>query len=174
MKKTKARVQLICYTGAPGELIASAARLCYAEDTETIFDQDPGQAEKFVGMLRNMGHMSPIEHAVFTFYIEGVSRAMTHQLVRHRLASYSQRSQRYVMHGVFDYIMPPQLKGKKVRDGGVDVDAERYFEETMQYLASRYTRLNEALGSSGESSNEDARYAACVLSGKSVALPTRC
>jgi thymidylate synthase (FAD) len=86
MKKTKARVRLIRYTGAPGELIASAARLCYAKDTETVFDQEPGQAEKFVGMLRDMGHMSPIEHAVFTFYIEGVSRAMTHQLVRHRLS----------------------------------------------------------------------------------------
>ena len=119
MKKTKARVRLIRYTSAPGELIVSAARLCYAKDTETIFDQDPGRAERFVEMLRNMGHVSPIEHAVFTFYIEGVSRAMTHQLVRHRLASYSQRSQRYVMHGDFNYLMPPQLKGKKVRDGGL-------------------------------------------------------
>jgi len=158
VKKTKARVRLIRYTGAPGELIASAARLCYAEETETIFDQDPGQAEKFVGMLRDMGHMSPIEHSVFTFYIEGVSRAMTHQLVRHRLASYSQRSQRYVPHGGFDYVIPPQFKGKKVRDNGAEVDAERYFEETMGYLAGRYVKLNEALGSSGESSNEDARY----------------
>ncbi|HUV50880.1 MAG TPA: FAD-dependent thymidylate synthase [Anaerolineae bacterium] len=154
----EARVQLIRYTGAPEELIASAAKLCYAEDTETIFDQKPEQAKKFVGMLRNMGHMSPIEHAVFTFYIEGVSRAMTHQLVRHRLASYSQRSQRYVTHGGFDYIIPPQLKGKKVKDKGADVDAERYFEETMEYLAERYVKLNEALGDKGESSNEDARY----------------
>ena len=158
MKKTKARVKLIRYTGAPGELITSAAKLCYAEDTETIFNRDSDQTEKFVGMLRNMGHMSPIEHAVFTFYIEGVSRAMTHQLVRHRLASYSQRSQRYVMHDGFDYIMPPQIKGKKVKDKGVEVDAETYFEETMEYLAKRYASLNEALGNRGESSNEDARY----------------
>ncbi len=158
MKKTKARVRLIRYTGAPDELIASAARLCYAQDTEMIFDQDAGRAEKFVGMLRDMGHMSPIEHAVFTFYIEGVSRAMTHQLVRHRLASYSQRSQRYVTHEGFDYIIPPQLKGRKVRDGGAEVDAEKYFEETMEYMAGRYARLNDALGHKGESSNEDARY----------------
>ena len=54
--------------------------------------------------------------------------------------------------------MPPQLKGKKVRDEGAEVDAEKYFEETMEYLAGRYARLNEALGSRGESSNEDARY----------------
>jgi thymidylate synthase (FAD) len=123
-----------------------------------IFDQDAGQAEKFVHMLRDMGHMSPIEHAVFTFYAEGVSRAMTHQLVRHRLASYSQRSQRYVAHGGFDYIIPPQFKGKKITDLDREVDAEEYFKDTMKYLAERYTRLNEALGHKGESSNEDARY----------------
>lgn len=158
MKRTEAKVRLIRYTDAPGELIASAASLCYAKETETIFDQNPDQAEKLVRMLRNMGHMSPIEHAAFTFYIEGVSRAMTHQLVRHRLASYSQRSQRYVTHDGFDYIVPPQLAGKKVKDGGAEVDAERYFEETMEYLARRYARLNEALGCKGESSSEDARY----------------
>ena len=73
MKKTKPKVQLIRYTGAPCELIASAARLCYAEDTETIFDQDSGQAEKFVGMLRNMGYMSPIEHVVFSLTYSGKS-----------------------------------------------------------------------------------------------------
>lgn len=158
MKRTKARVRLIRYTDAPGEVIASAARLCYAKDTKTIFSQDQSRVEKFVRVLRDMGHMSPVEHAVFTFYIEGVSRAMTHQLVRHRLASYSQRSQRYVRHDGFDYVMPPQLKGKKVKEGDVEVDAEKYFQKTMEYLAKRYAKLNEALGNKGESSNEDARY----------------
>jgi len=71
MKKTKASVRLIRYTSAPGELIASAAKLCYAKDTETIFDQDPGRAERFVEMLRNMGHVSPIEHAVFYLLYRG-------------------------------------------------------------------------------------------------------
>jgi len=158
MKKTKARVRLIRYTDAPGEIIASAARLCYAKDTETIFSREPGRTEEFVRVLRDMGHMSPVEHAVFTFYIEGVSRAMTHQLVRHRLASYSQRSQRYVRHDGFDYVIPPQLRGKKVKEGNIEVDAEKYFRKTMEYLAMRYARLNEAMGNKGESSNEDARY----------------
>ena len=158
MKRTKAKTRLIRYTDAPGEVIASAAKLCYAKDTKMILSQDPGQVEKFVGVLRDMGHMSPVEHASFTFYIEGVSRAMTHQLVRHRLASYSQRSQRYVRHDGFEYVIPPQFKGKKVKENGAEIDAEEYFRETMEYLARRYAKLNEALGDSGESSNEDARY----------------
>jgi len=158
MRRTKARVCLIRHSDVPEDLIASAARLCYAKDTKAIFDQDPGQAKKFVRLLRDMGHMSPVEHASFTFYIEGVSRAMTHQLVRHRLASYSQRSQRYVRHDGFEYVIPPQFKGKKVKENGVEIDAEEYFRETMEYLARRYAKLNEALGDSGESSNEDARY----------------
>ncbi|MBW1927413.1 MAG: FAD-dependent thymidylate synthase [Deltaproteobacteria bacterium] len=158
MRRTKARVRLIRHSDVPEDLIASAARLCYAKDTKAIFDQDPGQTKKFVRLLRDMGHMSPVEHASFTFYIEGVSRAMTHQLVRHRLASYSQRSQRYVRHDGFEYVIPPQFKGKKVKENGAEIDAEEYFRETMEYLARRYAKLNEALGGSGESSNEDARY----------------
>ncbi|MCW7073173.1 MAG: FAD-dependent thymidylate synthase [Methanophagales archaeon] len=158
MRRTKARVRLIRHSDVPEDLIASAARLCYAKDTKAIFGQDPGQAKKFVRLLRDMGHMSPVEHASFTFYIEGVSRAMTHQLVRHRLASYSQRSQRYVRHDGFEYVIPPQFKGKKVKENGAEIDAEEYFRETMEYLARRYAKLNEALGDSGESSNEDARY----------------
>jgi thymidylate synthase (FAD) len=83
---------------------------------------------------------------------------MTHQLVRHRLASYSQRSQRYVGHARFDYVVPPQLKGKTVKLEDGEVDAVAYFAETMETLAERYGKLNEALGEKGESSNEDARY----------------
>ena len=158
MEPTKARVRLIRHTAGPEGLIASAAKLCYAKDTSSVLEQEKDEAEKFVRILRNMGHMSPVEHASFTFYIEGVSRAMTHQLVRHRLASYSQRSQRYVRHDGFEYVIPPQFKGKKVRENDTEIDAEEYFEETMAYLAGRYARLNEALGGSGESSNEDARY----------------
>ena len=158
MRRTKASVRLISHTDASEDVIASAARLCYAKDTKAIFDQDPGQAKKYVRLLRNMGHMSPVEHASFTFYIEGVSRAMTHQLVRHRLASYSQRSQRYVRHDGFEYVIPPRFKDKKVKENDAEIDAEKYFEKTMEYLARRYAKLNEALGDSGESSNEDARY----------------
>jgi thymidylate synthase (FAD) len=158
MKRVTASVQLVQHTSQPAALIASAAKLCYAEDTSGILRQDAEAAGRFVGMLKQLGHLSPIEHASFTFFVEGVSRAMTHQLVRHRIASFSQRSQRYVGHADFDYILPPELEGKTVRVDGRDVPAGDFYHETMQLIADRYRQLNEALGATGESSNQDARY----------------
>ena len=158
MGRISARVMLIRSTPQPAEIISSAAKLCYASKTDGILDQDAGKACSFVNRLLQLGHMSPIEHAVFTFYIEGISRAVTHQLVRHRIASYSQRSQRYVNHDSFDYVVPPQLEGRVVEIDGLEYDAVDYYEQTMHIIAERYTRLNEALGSQGEGSNEDARY----------------
>lgn len=158
MKPVQAQVTLVQYTADPEGLIASAAKLCYADDTETLLQQESGAARKFVAMLKKIGHLSPIEHASFTFYLEGVSRAMTHQLVRHRVASYSQRSQRYVGHADFDYIVPPQLEGKTVEVDGTQIDAGEYFAETMAMIARRYSSLNKALGETGEESNQDARY----------------
>lgn len=158
MPSARLKVSLVRFTPDPEETVAGAAKLCYASKTEGLFRQPAGMARKFVAQLADMGHMSPVEHAVFTFYIEGVSRAMTHQLVRHRIASYSQRSQRYVAHDGFDYVLPPSLKGKTVRTEGGPVDAEDYYRETMRLVAARYAALNDALGRTGEGSNEDARY----------------
>lgn len=158
MGRVTAKVTLVRCTGTPDELIASAAKLCYAAETGEILEQDPEGAGKFVAMLSRMGHLSPIEHAAFTFYIEGVSRAMTHQLVRHRIASYSQRSQRYVRHAAFDYVIPPQIDGKTVKTENGEIDASEFFAETMDIIAERYSLLNQALGDKGEKSNEDARY----------------
>lgn len=159
MPPVSPRVTLVRHTPDAAEVVASAAKLCYASDTSSILEQEPGKAEGFVRKLVEMGHMSPIEHASFTFYLEGVSRALTHQLVRHRIASYSQRSQRYVRHDEFDYIIPPDLEGKTVSDGEGEQDAVEYFKETMDMIARRYQALNKALGDRGESSNQDARYA---------------
>ena len=103
---TSCKVVLLRGTSNPQELIASAAKLCYAKDTDDVFKQDKKTSGDFVKMLKRLGHLSPVEHASFTFYVEGVSRALTHQLVRHRVASYSQRSQRYVEHGKFEYVNP--------------------------------------------------------------------
>jgi thymidylate synthase (FAD) len=158
MPATLAKVMLVRWSPEPEQLIAAAAKLCYAENINNLFTQDPAKAGQFVQKLKNMGHLSPIEHAVFTFYIDGVSRAMSHQLVRHRLASYSQRSQRYVKHTEFAYVVPPALKGKTIKENDKKIDAEDYFKDTMEYIARRYTALVEALGNKGESSNEDARY----------------
>lgn len=158
MKRVTATVTLARHTADPQELIASAARLCYATETEGILDQDPAGAAKFVAMLKRLGHHSTLEHASFTFLLEGVSRALTHQLVRHRIASFSQRSQRYVAHGDFDYVMPPQLEEKTVDDDGRSVPAADYFRETMELIADRYEKLCEAMGNEGERTNQDARY----------------
>lgn len=152
------RVTLVQHTERPDEVIAAAARLCYAANTEGIFERAAEDAHDLVARLTRMGHHSPLEHASFTFYLEGVSRALTHQLVRHRIASYSQRSQRYVAHDSFDYVVPPQLEGCTVEVDGHTMDATAYFEETMRLIAQRYRVLNDALGRTGERSNEDARY----------------
>ncbi|MFC1635206.1 FAD-dependent thymidylate synthase [Planctomycetota bacterium] len=158
MGTVQAKVVLVKATDQAEELISSAGKLCYARDSRRIFRADSKDPGEFVQKLMQMGHESPIEHVVFTFYIEGVSRAMTHQLVRHRLASYSQRSQRYVDHDCFDYVVPPRLKGKTVEIEGEQIDAVAYFEQTMDLIAERYARLKDALGLKGEKSNEDARY----------------
>lgn len=158
MPEVESKVTLVAHTPAPEELVASAAKLCYASNTSTILDQNKTKAEKFIKRVCDMGHFSTIEHVSFTFLIEGVSRALTHQLVRHRIASYSQRSQRYVNHETFDYIMPPELKGKSIELDGEKIAAEEYYAETMELIAERYKMLNTALGDNGEASNQDARY----------------
>ncbi len=106
------KVTLITHTPEPERVIASAAKLCYSSsDIETLMDGlTADKIENFIKKLTDLGHQSPLEHCSFTFGIEGVSRALTHQLVRHRLASYSQKSQRYVKEGSFEYITPNSIK----------------------------------------------------------------
>ncbi len=92
------RVRLLTHTPDPEAVVAQAARLCYSPlDIEGVRDAlKAGERAKLIGQVVSLGHHSVLEHASFTFGLEGVSRAMTHQLVRHRIASYSQQSQRYV------------------------------------------------------------------------------
>ena len=105
------KVKLLEHTPHPERVVAMAARLCYSaagaeELAEKMTDE---QVEKLVDKIIQMGHASTMEHVSFTFGIEGVSRVLTHQLVRHRLASYSQQSQRYVAEHDFEYILPPSI-----------------------------------------------------------------
>jgi thymidylate synthase (FAD) len=92
------KVILLQHTQDPERVVAQAARLCYsAAGVEAIAEKlTPDKTAGFIRMLAEAGHVSAFEHASFTFGIEGVSRSLTHQLVRHRVASYSQQSQRYV------------------------------------------------------------------------------
>ena len=104
-------VKLLNYTPDPERTVAAAARLCYSETgaADLLKDLSDEQVAKLLTHLVQSGHESPTEHVTFTFAIEGVSRALSHQLVRHRLASYSQQSQRYVREEAFDFIIPPSI-----------------------------------------------------------------
>lgn len=103
------KVKLLTHTPNPEKVIAMAAKLCYSpvgvDELEEKLTDD--KIEKFVEHLISIGHESPLEHVAFTFAIEGVSRSYSHQQVRHRLASYSQQSQRYVKEGDnFEFVTP--------------------------------------------------------------------
>lgn len=91
-------VELLNYTPRPEVQVARAARLCYyGSDIDQLKETMTSvKSAELVRKLVKMGHLSTVEHVTFTFGIEGVSRALSHQLVRHRIASYSQQSQRYV------------------------------------------------------------------------------
>lgn len=104
-------VKLIAYTPEPEKAVACAAKLCYASsDIESLYD---GLTEEktaaFLDHLNNIGHASPIEHASFTFGIEGVSRSLLAQITRHRIASFSVQSQRYVKNKALEYVLPPEI-----------------------------------------------------------------
>ncbi len=105
------KVVLLGHTPDPERLVASAARLCYSaasiEDVrERLTDE---KTAAFLDMLAEMGHDSPTEHVTFTFGIEGVSRSLLAQITRHRIASYSVQSQRYVKADAFEYVVPPEI-----------------------------------------------------------------
>ena len=114
------KVELIAYTPNPDYVVAMSAKLCYSKVGVSDIREglDDENVEKFISHLTSIGHESPVEHISFTFAIEGISRTCTHQLVRHRIASYSQQSQRYVKLNQFEYIIPPQIenneKAKKI------------------------------------------------------------
>ncbi len=154
--ETKLKVVLLSNTPNPEETIAIAAKLCYSpSDIGSLKRKIAAKDQKgFVKKLMNMGHMSPIEHASFTFAVEGISRACSHQLVRHRLASYSQQSQRYVSEEAgFDYVIPETIKG--------DEDLEQYFTEFMAKTQKAYNHIVKKLnrkGINGEAANQDARF----------------
>lgn len=137
--ESKLKVKLIQYTPEPEKTIAAAAKLCYSKSgaMDIIEDLTDEKTKKFLDMLMDLGHSSPIEHVSFTFAVEGVSRSLTHQLVRHRIASYSQKSQRYVKEGQFEYIIPPEIKKDKI--------SLEIFKTAMEKTQEYYDLLTEKL-----------------------------
>ena len=133
------KVTLISHTPNPEATVAAAAKLCYSPSTiETIMDGlTPEKTASFVEMLSEIGHESPIEHVSFTFGVEGISRACSHQLVRHRIASYSQKSQRYVSEDSFEYVIPPEVEAIP--------EAKEEFIRQMEAIDEGYKRLANLL-----------------------------
>lgn len=132
-------VELLRYTPDGEKLIASAAKLCYSsvgikEIEDNLEDE---KIESFLSMLMDLNHESPIEHLSFTFGVEGVSRTLSHQLVRHRIASYSQQSQRYVRLDQFEYIVPPAIEN--------NLQAKGIFIKTMEADQKSYDEISEIL-----------------------------
>ncbi len=105
-------VELLQYNPDCEKIIAAAAKLCYSSSAiDGILDGlDEEKTQNFLARLVSMGHESPIEHVTFTFGIEGVSRSLLAQITRHRIASFSVKSQRYVKEGKFEFITPPEIE----------------------------------------------------------------
>lgn len=154
MPQTHLHVELIAHTPLPEQVCALGARLCYSKaDVDALMERVSEQDQSaFLNRIMQSGHLSVLEHASFTFAIEGVSRALLAQITRHRIASFSVQSQRYVsLADGFNYIIPPAIEA-------LGPQAVARYHEQMQQMQQWYAQWQNELGAKGESSNEDARF----------------
>ena len=135
----KLQVKLLTHTPEPQKIMAAAAKLCYARaDIDTVMDGlSPEKVDNFIDMLAGLGHESPMEHMTFTFGIENVSRSLLAQITRHRMASFSVQSQRYVSEKDFEFVTPDQIAENE--------DAKALYLETMENIAKSYNALADML-----------------------------
>ena len=150
------KVKIIAHTPEPDKVVAQAGKLCYSavgvnEITQKLTEEE---IARYVNMLASIGHESPLEHVSFTFAIEGISRACTHQIVRHRIASYSQQSQRYVKLEQFEYIIPPAIESNS--------EAKRIFIEAMERDQKAYDELVDLLLEDILIDKHAADYGSCI------------
>lgn len=164
-------VKLIAHTPNPEAVVAAAARLCYsAVGVEALLEaQTPEKNTKFVKMLATIGHESPIEHVSFTFAVEGVSRSLLAQLTRHRIASFSVQSQRYVRLDDFRFVIPPEIEAQPEAKALFLAAMKRQGEEYLALAAALERKHKRALMDQGldektaaqkaeKMANEDARF----------------
>jgi len=176
MPEASMRVELLSHTPEPLAVIYAAFRQCYhagfAGDMWPRLvagDIPPEKQAEFVAQVMASGHVSPVEHASFTFALSGVSRALTHQLVRHRMASYSQQSQRYVDGSGFEHVMPPAVARNAA--------ARSRFEACMAELDQAYRDIKsllEADGREGSTAGEDARFVLPQAAASRVVFTMNC
>lgn len=129
------KVTLIAHTPNPEQVVAAAARLCYSDShIDTLLEGMTSEKSRdFVRKLAAMGHESPTEHVSFTFGIEGVSRSLLAQITRHRIASYSVQSQRYVRLDQFEYVTPTEVEQ--------DEEGAEAFRQAMEQAGEEYRRI---------------------------------
>ena len=152
-ERKKLKVILLRHTLSPEETIALSAKLCYSKSTiEDLRDKISRKDQsEFIEKLMNMGHESVLEHVTFSFGVEGVSRVLLAQLTRHRIASCSVQSQRYVSYeNGFGYILPDSI-------AALGEDAVQQYQKQMDTIEGWYVDWQQKLGK-GEKSNEDARF----------------
>lgn len=132
-------VELLQFNPDCEKIVAAAAKLCYSSsEINGILDGlDKEKTTAFIERLMSMGHESPLEHITFTFGIEGVSRSLLAQFTRHRIASYSVKSQRYVNEGKFEFITPPEIEAEP--------EAKKLFLEAMEDDVAKYNAISEIL-----------------------------
>ena len=153
MAEQHLNVTLIAHTPEPEKVIAMASRTCYSALDLAGLDQktDTTDNAAYIRRVLASGHTSIAEHASFTFGLEGVSRTLLAQITRHRVASFSVQSQRYVSVAgaeVFDYVLPPRIRA-------LGPEAEEKFAQQMKTMQHWYDEWSEALG---QDSAEDARF----------------
>ena len=166
-----AKVTLLAYTPRPEKVVAASAKLCYSpSDIETVYEGlTEEKTASFVEMLAQIGHESPIEHASFTFGIEGVSRSLLAQITRHRIASFSVQSQRYVAEKAFEYVVPPEIEGipeAKAEFLRAMEEDQRHYENLTALLQKKHEEEflregkteKEARRLAGKKAIEDARF----------------
>ncbi|MDD5015062.1 MAG: FAD-dependent thymidylate synthase, partial [Atribacterota bacterium] len=141
------KVALINYTKDPEKIVAQSARLCYsALGIEELRERLNNESIiKLIKKIMELGHYSVLEHATFTFAIEGISRVTSHQLVRHRLVSFSQQSQRYVKINKesFPYIIPKSIE-KDEKLSKIFVDAVNKLDAIYQLLLDHNIKAEDA------------------------------
>ena len=142
--------------------------MCYSKSgpDEIMENLTPENTEKFLNRLISMGHESPIEHISFTFGVEGISRSLLAQLTRHRIASYSVKSQRYVEETAFSYVTPPEIEKNE--------KAKAVYEKTMADITNAYNELADELYNVHKNSMDEKAARKKAIEDARFVLPNAC
>ncbi|MBQ9083754.1 MAG: FAD-dependent thymidylate synthase [Clostridia bacterium] len=163
------KVTLLAHSPEAEKIVAAAAKLCYSPaDIDTVMDGlTDEKTASFIDMLASIGHESPTEHVTFTFGIEGVSRSLLAQITRHRMASFSVQSQRYVREKMFEFVLPPEIEAvpeaKEEFLRAMEED-QRHYEQLTEILKKKHMETMDAKAAE-KKAIEDARFVlpnACV------------